>query len=231
MPKAMFLVRIAAAGAWRRVRDTLAAGAGRRGRRIADPESLRDFLQSRSNMVAQSSLYGYLRTRAGTRFPELFSHEEFSKSIDIAKWNVWLACLSDLAVYAGGLLRRRTGDTEVGRLIAGAVAAILESTGIPPGAGEDFPRLAAQLRARLAACDWAKVEDDGTAFVESPSALVRWAPVMEDLKRLDEEIVRNSVRFRWQEVRRDLRANLDAGALLASAEATPAPSRGTGEKR
>jgi len=224
----MSFVRKAAAGAWRRFRDTLTAGAERRSRRIVDPESLRDFLQSRSNLVAQSSLYGYLRTRAGTRFPELFSHEEFSKSIDIAKWNVWLACLSDLSVYAGGLLRRRTRDAEVGPLIAGAVAAILESTGIPPGAGEDFPRLAGQLRARLAACDWAAVQDDETAFVESPSALVRWAPVIEDLKRLDEEIVRNSVRFRWQEVRRDLRANLDAQALLAGA--TPAPSQGAGEK-
>jgi len=176
-------------------------------------------------MVAQSSLYGYLRTRAGTRFPELFSHEEFSKSMDIAKWNVWLACLSDLSVYAGGLLRRRTGSPDTSRLIAGAVDAILEETGIPPRAGGDFPRLAGQLRARLAACDWAAVEDNETAFVESPAALVRWAPVIEDLKRLDEEIVRNSVRFRWQEVRRDLRANLDAPALLACAEATPAGRR------
>ena len=31
---------------------------------------------------------------------------------------------------------------------------------------------------------------------------------------LDEEIVRNSVRFRWQEVRRELRATLDVDAVL-----------------
>ena len=83
-----------------------------------------------------------------------------------------------------------------------------------------------QLRARLAACDWAAVQDDETAFVESPSALVRWAPVIEDLKRLDEEIVRNSVRFRWQEIRRDLRRELDANALIASMGQVDPSSRG-----
>jgi len=220
------------AGFWRHFRDSIGAGGARRSRRIGDPESLRYFLQSRSSMVAQSSLYGYLRTRAGTRFPELFAHEVFSKSIEEAKWNIWLACLSDLSVYAGGLLRRRTqsGGAEVGRLIADAVEGVLAETGIPRGAGADFAELAGQLRARLAGCDWATVEDNDRSFIESPSALVRWAPVLEDLKRLDEEIVRNSVRFRWQEVRRDLRDGLDADALLPSAEAAAAGIRAAGRK-
>jgi hypothetical protein len=37
---------------------------------------------------------------------------------------------------------------------------------------------------------------------------------MDTLKELDDEIVRNSVRFRWQEVRRDLAQHLDARAVL-----------------
>ena len=45
-------------------------------------------------------------------------------------------------------------------------------------------------------------------------ALVRWAPIMPELKELDAEIVMNSVRFRWQEVRRELRSTLDAAKLL-----------------
>ena len=214
-------VRIGVAGFWRRFRHSIGAGGAGRARKIADSESLGHFLQSRASLVAQTSLYGYLRTRAGTRFPELFAHEVFSKSIEEAKWNIWLACLSDLSVYAGGLLCRRTKaqGAEVGRLVAGSVESILAATGTPQGVGADFARLAEQLRSRLAACDWAAVEDGEKPFVESPSALVRWAPVLEDLKRLDEEIVRNSVRFRWQEVRRDFRDSLDAQALLSSARA------------
>ena len=49
---------------------------------------------------------------------------------------------------------------------------------------------------------------------------MRWAPVKDELKELDEEIVRNSVRFRWQEVRRDFARHVDYRALL---DAMPVP--------
>ncbi|MCZ7562884.1 MAG: hypothetical protein M5U08_02945 [Burkholderiales bacterium] len=74
------------------------------------------------------------------------------------------------------------------------------------------------MRARLAACDWGAVEDGEGPFVDSPGALVRWAPIIDELKALDEGIVKNSVRFRWHEVRRDLRHGLDAEAVLARGE-------------
>ncbi|HEU5338670.1 MAG TPA: hypothetical protein VFU39_05215, partial [Sulfuricaulis sp.] len=94
---------------------------------------------------------------------------------------------------------------------------ILNDTGIPADAGGEFAVYASQVQARLASCDWARVTDDEKAFSESPSALMRWAPVVENLKELDEEIVRNSVRFRWQEIRRELRRQLDSEAVLRSA--------------
>ena len=73
------------------------------------------------------------------------------------------------------------------------------------------------VRARLALCDWGGQADDASAFVESPTALVYWAPVVEDLKELDEEIVRNSIRYRWIEVRRELHRNLDAAGVMGTA--------------
>jgi hypothetical protein len=98
------------------------------------------------------------------------------------------------------------------------VAAILHDTGIPKDAGIDFAAHAARVQARLAGCHWEKVRDDESAFTESPTALIHWAPVIDTLKQLDEEIVRNSVRFRWQEMRRHLRRHLDAEAVLQSAD-------------
>ena len=62
---------------------------------------------------------------------------------------------------------------------------------------------------------------DDAAFTESPAGLVRWAPVMDELKELDEEIVRNSIRFRWQEVRREFARHLDSRKLL---DAMPDPA-------
>lgn len=202
------------------LRDYIGAGGRNRSARIRDIHALSDFLASRASHVAQTSLYGYLRTRAGTRFPELFTHEQFAKSIDIAKWAVWLACLSDLAIYAGGLVLHRSGagQAEVGRLMSETVEGILTATGIPEGAGSDFADLARRVKTRVALCDWAAVRDDATPFAESPGALISQAPIIDDLKRLDDEIVRNSVRFRWQEVRRQLRRDLDAQVLMASIE-------------
>jgi hypothetical protein len=183
---------------------------------ITDRDGLQRFLETRANFVAQASLYGYLRTRAGMRFPELFSDDVFVRSINIAKWQLWLACLADIAVYAGGLVASRTGarPETVGELMRSVVEGILAATGMPADAGEEFEAGAQRVRARIALCDWSSVPDDETAFSESPAALVRHAPIVDELKQLDEPIVRNSVRFRWQEVRRDLRRDLDAVAVL-----------------
>ena len=98
------------ASLWRAIRSYLAAARWKRRTPIVDRDGLRRFLESRSSFVAQTSLYGYLRTRAGMRYPELFSNDEFAKAVDVAKWQMWLACLSDLSVYAGGLLARRSGS-------------------------------------------------------------------------------------------------------------------------
>jgi hypothetical protein len=186
---------------------------------ITDPAGLKQFVQTRASFVAQTSLYGYLRTRVGQRYPELFDDDPFVVSINIAKWHVWLACVSDLAVYAGGLLARHPPGhaVETGPIMERLVAEILDETGVPEEADAEFPAHAERVRLRVAHCDWTRVTDDEAAFSESPSALVRWAPIVEELKQFDEGIVRNSVRFRWQEIRRDLRRCLDAQAVLESA--------------
>jgi hypothetical protein len=73
----------------------------------------------------------------------------------------------------------------------------------------------------VARTNWLAVGKDEAAFTESPTGLVRWAPVMDELKELDEEIVRNSVRFRWQEVRRDFSRHLDSQAMLRAMPELP----------
>lgn len=192
---------------------------GRQREPIRDAAALRRFLHTRTTYVAQSTLYGYLRTRAGTRFVELFDDDRFVVSTNIAKWHVWLACVSDLAVYAGGLVRRNSGasNADTGRLMQQLVDGILAETGSPGEAGAEFAAHAARVRARLALCEWSAQVDGDAPFVESPEALVYWAPIVDDLKVLDAEIVRNSVRFRWNEIRRQLRETLDAASLMAAA--------------
>jgi hypothetical protein len=193
-------------------------GLGRRSRmgRIDSAAKLRDFIDSHSSHVAQTSLYGYLKARAGTRFPDLFEHDEFLVSINHAKWQVWAATMSDLTVFAGGLVRDRSGapNDTVDALMEWIIEEIVARTGIPTDSGPDFAASIDNLRARITTCDFSQVGDDAAAFTESPRALVTFAPVIEKFKRLDAEIVRNSVRFRWIEVRRSLRSLLDADAVI-----------------
>ena len=199
----------------------LGAGPAGRKRTVADLAALQHFLDTRASLVAQTTLYGYLRTRAGTRYPVLFENDAFVVSINHAKWQMWLACLSDLSVFAGGLLARRSraGPTAAGAAARRAVEAILERTGAPDDSGPLFVEGADAVRDRLDRCDWGALADDESAFTASPDALVRHAPIIPELMALDEEIVRNSVRFRWQEVRRELRATLDADTVLGRADA------------
>ncbi|MBE0614458.1 MAG: esterase [Burkholderiales bacterium] len=192
---------------------------------IRDAAALRNFLRTRASYVAQMTLYGYLRTRAGTRLALLYEDEQFVVATNIAKWHVWLACLSDLSAYVGGMLHRTGGapNADVGRLICRMVDEILAETGTPADAGPEFAEHAGRVRARLALCIWSAQTDDNAPFCESPGALVYWAPIVDVLKELDEGIVRNSIRFRWQEIRRELRQTLDAASVMATAGDGRAP--------
>jgi len=201
---------------WATVRPFLGLGRAAAPEPITSPESLSRFLDSRASFVAQTSLYGYLRTRAGMRYPELFDDDAFVASINLAKWHLWLDCLSDLSVHAGARLAQHSPRQlpEVAGMLTGVVDGLLERTGQPADAGPGFAEHAERVRTRLRRTDWLAVGPDEAAFSESPSGLMRWAPVLDELKALDEEIVRNSVRFRWQEVRRVLARHLEADVLL-----------------
>lgn len=211
LPKVLF-----SAAAWQTLADHMGLGKRSKSPPLSNPQLLAAFLQSRASHVAQTSLYGYLRTRAGTRYPELFENPSILLSINMAKWQIWLACLSDLSIYIGGLLQHRTNanSDDICRLLSPIIDAILTETGIPDEASPEFGDTAEGVKRRIANCDFAAIPDDGFAFVKSPEALFYWAPVADQLKNRDKEIVTNSVRFRWHEIRRSARKLLQAEALM-----------------
>ena len=66
---------------------------------INSKEDLENFIQERSAHVTQTTLYGYLKTRIGTRYAIMVEDEKFSGSINIAKWNIYVTAISDLTFY------------------------------------------------------------------------------------------------------------------------------------
>lgn len=205
---------------WQSVKSYLGFANAARLERIESFDALGRFLDSRASYVAQTSLYGYLRTRAGMRYPELFDDDPFVRGINIAKWHVWLDCLADLAVHAGGRMAKASPSDawRIGRMMTRLVKRVIDETSDPEEAGELFPAHVEQVFERIEQADWFVIGagEDEAAFTASPDGLVRWAPVIDELKKFDEEIVRNSVRFRWQEIRRELTTHLDVKALLTA---------------
>lgn len=202
--------------------------AGRLGRRrdvgpIADTDELRRFVATRAAFVAQKSLYGYLRTRMGTRYPLMFEDDVFVDSVNIAKMHVYAACLSDLATYAVACAAGAQADAAACRRLALACF----DAGLADNAGQvtdgfDPAAVRAEYLERLQGADWRFAAAQRKSFVASPQALVRWAPIAPELKRHDVEFVENSIRFAWHDIRAELRKRLDAAAIAAQLAAAPA---------
>ena len=184
-------------------------------RRLDTPDALAEFLRTRSSYVAQTALYGYLKARMGTSYRNYFEDDTFSASIRIAAVKLFLSCLADLTVFAAALSERD------GALPPGGAAALasrcfrqaaergLADTGAGPVPAETLE--AFHLRVR--ATDWAAAAEGRRAFAGSEADLIRFAPVIDEYKALDREIVTNSIRFRWRDARDQLRRRLDAPAL------------------
>lgn len=186
---------------------------------IDSVENLTRFVSTRAAFIAQKTLYGYLKTRMGTRFPSMFENDAFVVSIDIAKLHVYAACLSDLALYAAVHGLPETGVEPEQRR---AVALRCFAQGLADNA-EGAARVeafsAAETQAaferRLAFWNWDSGPRGAEIFSESPAGLVRWAPIAPELKRHDREIVENSIKFKWREIRRNFERRIDPAALAA----------------
>ena len=71
------------------------------------------------------------------------------------------------------------------------------------------------FEARIKQTHWPNAAIGENAFTSSPKALLDSAPIADELKEQDVEIVTNSIRFRWRDVREQLRKRIDRDAICA----------------
>lgn len=183
---------------------------GAREDQIADEAAMIEFISTRAAHVAQSSLYGYLRTRMGTREREIFQDERFAGPLKTARDAMLAHCLSDLVVFAVATVGADDTAREAMALRWYRAAA---RTADADWAELHLDQALERFAARLPQTDWRAAAKREAAFTESPKGLVAAAPVIDAFKELDAEIVRNSVRFRWTDVRRQLRERVDRTAF------------------
>jgi len=185
---------------------------------LSDIDTLAGFCLQRASYVAQTTLYGYLRTRAGLQHFNLFTDKKFTAVLKPARTRLVLVCLDDLTVYAAAMvpdLGEQKRAELAGELFAHGIAA-LQDEALPQ---TELNSVQKDFEARSRLIDWTAraAPDKGiAAFRKSADALIELAPIVDDLKKYDNEIVTNSMHFKWHGVRSQLRERLDAHALLAS---------------
>jgi hypothetical protein len=171
-------------------------------RNINSKEDLRNFIQERSAHVTQTTLYGYIKTRIGSRYAMMFEDDVFLKSINLAKWNIYMAALADCTFYVFSYLidkknLKQNDSSEV-------FIQILDherSNGLEDKLFEDTKL---EFNLRLKEIDWKSYHQDHP-FKNSSLSLLKWSPIAENLKVFDKEIVLNSIKLKWNLVENDFK--------------------------
>jgi len=174
---------------------------------VTTRQELIDFIDSRAAYVSQITLYTYVKARAGTQYPKLFENADFLTSLKIARWHIYGAAVCDLTLFAAAQLQVHAGfSSATARDFAASILDdILPNYPQDDIASSKFDDMCARGKQRAAVADWAAIADGPAAFQSSSDAVFYWAPIADELKCDDEEIVRNSIHLRWIGVRRDLK--------------------------
>ena len=169
---------------------------------ITSKEDLQNFVQERSAHVTQTTLYGYIKTRIGTRYTAMIQDEKFSDSINIAKWNIYVAAIADLTLYVFSFL---TDKKNLKENDAEEVFNRIIEREIKNGLDKNISELAKkEFSLRVQSANWKNLHLENP-FSSSGMALYKWAPIAEELKVLDKEIVLNSIKLKWNIVENEFK--------------------------
>ena len=167
-------------------------------KKIKNIKELSEFIQKKSSWVSQVTLYGYLKTRMGTKYVLMFDDEIFLSSINKAKWNIYVVALQDLTLYTISYLNvfHNYNDISKAKEIYDEIIVNEIKNGMPE---ELASRGREKFQERLIKIDWKKYYNSWP-FNESALALYEWSPVAQELKSLDRKIVLNSMILKWENV-------------------------------
>ena len=175
---------------------------------INSKKDLENFVQERSAHVVQTTLYGYLKTRIGTRYALMVEDEKFTESINIAKWNIYVAAISDLTFYVFSYLidKKNLKENDSEKIFLNILDKEFEN-GLDKKIYENAKN---EFIVKAKSINWHNYHLSNP-FKESGLALYKWSPIADELKVLDKEIVLNSIMLKWNLVEnefKDLTKNL-----------------------
>ena len=168
---------------------------------LSSLDDLEDFIQSKSAWVTQVTLYGYLKTRMGTRYVLHFENDVFMKSVNLAKWNIYAVALQDLTLFTFSYLRSNLNYQDINNAKEIFLKILDDETTnkMPLDIIEEAKK---NFDERLKNINW-DIHFKDLPFNPSALSLYKWAPIAEELKTLDRKIVLNSVILKWDIVKKE----------------------------
>ena len=168
---------------------------------ISNLDELEDFIQSKSAWVTQVTLYGYLKTRMGTRYVLHFENDKFMASVNLAKWNMYAVALQDLTFFTFSYLKTNLNYQDIDKAKEIFLKILDDETTnkMPLDIIEEAKK---NFNERLQNINWKTYYND-LPFNPSALSLYKWAPIADELKNLDRKIVLNSVILKWDIVKKE----------------------------
>ena len=175
-------------------------------KKINNLDELENFIQSKSAWVTQVTLYGYLKTRMGTRYVLHFENDEFMGSVNLAKWNIYSVALQDLTFFSFSYLNANFNyqNTEKAKEIFFNILDDETTNKMPINIIEEAKK---NFGDRLDKINW-ETYHQNLPFNPSALSLYKWAPIAEELKELDRKIVLNSVILKWDIVKKEFKERI-----------------------
>ncbi len=176
-------------------------------KKIKNLDDLETFVQTKSAWVTQVTLYGYLKTRMGTRYVLHFENDEFMSSVNLAKWNIYAVALQDLTFFTFSYLKANYNYNETNNAQEIFMKILDDETSnkMPLDIIENAKK---NFNERYQNMNWEKYCND-LPFNPSALSLYKWAPIAEDLKTLDRKIVLNSVILKWDIVKKEFKERVN----------------------
>ena len=170
-------------------------------KKIKNLDHLEEFIQTKSAWVTQVTLYNYLKTRMGTRYVLHFENDVFMGSVNLAKWNIYSVSLQDLTFFTFSYLKVNFNFQEISKAkeIFNKILDDEISNKMPLDIIETARK---SFDERLEKINWNEYYQD-LPFNPSALSLYKWAPIAEELKTLDRQIVLNSMILKWDIIKKE----------------------------
>ena len=172
-------------------------------KKIGNLNELESFIQEKSAWVTQVTLYGYLKTRMGTRYVLHFENDKFMASVNLAKWNMYVVALQDLTFFTFSYLKVNFNHQNIDKAkeIFFKIMDDETSNKMPLDLIQEAKK---NFDSRLQSINWDNYYND-LPFNQSALSLYEWAPIADELKQLDRKIVLNSVILKWDVVKKEFK--------------------------